>query len=236
MRGQSPLIVFSHGFHGCKTQSTFLMEALADAGYLVVAPDHKDAACGSGGMLGKAEEPFRDPSAWSDKTYKDRGDDISKLLDAMRRDSQWRQIDWSNVGLAGHSLGGYTVLGLAGSWPGWKLNSIRAVLALSPYCEPYIFKGRLDKVGVPVMFQGGTRDLGITPSVKRSFGCYDKTPAPAYFVEFQAAGHFAWTDLVTDYQDLAEHYSVAFFDRYLRGTSVVPLTMRVSGVSDLRIK
>lgn len=38
-----PIIVFSHGFGGCNTQSTFLMEALAQAGYLVLAPNHKDA-------------------------------------------------------------------------------------------------------------------------------------------------------------------------------------------------
>ena len=32
--------------------------------------------------------------------------------------------------LAGHSLGGYTVLALAGAWPSWKLANVRAVLAL----------------------------------------------------------------------------------------------------------
>ena len=39
----APLVVFSHGFGGSSTQSTFLMKALAGAGYLVVAPNHKDA-------------------------------------------------------------------------------------------------------------------------------------------------------------------------------------------------
>jgi len=53
-------------------------------------------------------------------------------------------------------------------------------------------------LGSPVMYQGGTKDLGITPSLKKSGGCYPKTPAPAYFVEFRGAGHFAWTDLTTN--------------------------------------
>ena len=35
----APLVIFSHGLYGCKTQSTFLMEALADNGYIVIAPD-----------------------------------------------------------------------------------------------------------------------------------------------------------------------------------------------------
>jgi predicted dienelactone hydrolase len=34
-----PLILFSHGFGGCNTQSEFLMHALAKAGYLVLAPN-----------------------------------------------------------------------------------------------------------------------------------------------------------------------------------------------------
>jgi len=40
-----PLILFSHGFGGCNTQSVFLMQALAKAGYLVLAPNHRDARC-----------------------------------------------------------------------------------------------------------------------------------------------------------------------------------------------
>lgn len=43
-----PIVVFSHGFHGCATQSCFLMTALASAGYLVVAPNHRDATCNGG--------------------------------------------------------------------------------------------------------------------------------------------------------------------------------------------
>ena len=42
-----PVVLFSHGFGGCNTQSVFLMEALARSGYFVLAPNHKDAHCGS---------------------------------------------------------------------------------------------------------------------------------------------------------------------------------------------
>ena len=68
-RTAAPLIVFSHGFSGCHTQSVFLMEAMADAGYLVVAPDHKDAGCGDRSRAGKPEEKFGQADNWSDKTY-----------------------------------------------------------------------------------------------------------------------------------------------------------------------
>jgi hypothetical protein len=43
-----PIIIFSHGFHGCATQSRFLMTAFAAAGYLVIAPNHRDATCNGG--------------------------------------------------------------------------------------------------------------------------------------------------------------------------------------------
>ena len=45
---KQPIIIFSHGFHGCATQSRFLMEAFASAGYIVFAPNHRDAVCNGG--------------------------------------------------------------------------------------------------------------------------------------------------------------------------------------------
>jgi predicted dienelactone hydrolase len=234
--GAAPLIVFSHGFTGCNTQSAFLMEAMADAGYLVLAPNHKDAKCGRL-PIGKPEEGFGRPGAWTASTYDDRRDDIMALVDALRRDRQWSsQIDWNRVGLAGHSLGGYTVLGLAGAWPSWKMASIKAVLALSPYCQPFIQKGNLSGISIPVMYQGGTRDPGITPFVKRAGGCYPKTSSPATFVEFTGAGHFAWTNVMSTYHGLIIRYSLAFLDKNLRGISGASFTVRQSGVSTLLTK
>jgi predicted dienelactone hydrolase len=232
----APLVVFSHGFHGCGTQSTFLTDALARAGYLIVAPNHKDASCDAQGRGGAgAEEPFRDPEAWSAETYKDRADDVTRLVAALREDPAWsRQIDWSRVGLAGHSLGGYTVLGLAGGWPAWKLAPVKAVLALSPYCMPFVVKGNLEGARIPIMYQGGTRDLGITPAAKNR--CFRETSSPAYFVEFTGAGHFAWTDLTDSRHELIEHYSIAFFDKHLKGSATADPARKRTGVRDLKVK
>ena len=47
--GPVPLVIFSHGFHGNRNQSTFLTASLARAGYLVLAPNHKDAIERGGG-------------------------------------------------------------------------------------------------------------------------------------------------------------------------------------------
>lgn len=218
-----PIILFSHGYTGCNTQSVFLMQALARAGYLVLAPNHADATCGSAWHLGKLgsqrlQEPLADPSKWNDATYKDRDADIESVLDAVLHEPslQGVPIDAKRVGLAGHSLGGYTALGLAGGWPSWKDPRIKAVLVFSPHVSPYIQKGELGRLNVPIMYQGGTLDLGETPFVKHAGGAYDLSSAPKYFVEFDGAGHLAWTDLNKRYQDLIDTYSVAFFDRYLK--------------------
>jgi len=228
----APLVIFSHGFHGMNTQSIFLMKALASDGYLVMAPNHRDAMMGGGGEF-KPEVSFKNASAWSDRTYRQRGDDIAKLLQFLHNDPAWtNKIDWSKVALAGHSLGGYTALALAGAWPSWKLPDIKAVLALSPYSEPFVVKGTLKDLHVPVMYQGGTRDFGITPFLKRPNGSFSQTSSPAYFVEFDKVGHFSFSNLNKDpaSQELICHYSVAFLDKYVRNQQSPTLDDKESGV------
>src|SRR5271156_4668330 len=231
-----PLILFSHGFTGCNTQSVFLMQALAKSGYLVLAPNHNDARCGTthstaGKLPPRSEEPLGNPDKWTDATYADRRADIEAVLDAALAQDSFAgvPIDKTRVGIAGHSLGGYTALGLAGAWPSWKDPRIKAVLALSPFCTPYVSKGALGKMNVPVMYQGGTLDLGITPFVRRPNGAYDLSSSPKYYIEFQGAGHLAWTSLNKTFQPQINTYSVAFFDLYLKQQSdpdpLAPLTV-----------
>jgi predicted dienelactone hydrolase len=218
-----PVIVFSHGFLGCGTQSSFLTEALAHAGYFVLAPNHHDARCGGGTPIGfpQLQQSFVKPDAWSEATYQDRATDVRAVLDAALASKSFEgvRVDRDRVALAGHSLGGYTVLGLAGAWPSWKDPRVKAVLALSPFCEPYVQKGGLAHLKIPVMYQGGTLDLGITPTVARPDGAYDSSSGPKIFVEFAGAEHFAWTDMIPKYQSIIVEYSVAFFDRYVRQDS-----------------
>jgi dienelactone hydrolase len=231
-----PVVIFSHGFHGCAQQSRFLTEALARRGYWVFAPNHRDARCGGGRGAGlRPEVPFRKPERWSDASHADRAEDVRAILGALADGPDpARPLDLGQLALVGHSLGGYTVLGLAGAWESWKLPGVRAVLALSPYAEPFLVHDTLRDLGAPVMYQGGTLDLGITPALRRPGGAYDRSPAPKYFVELGAAGHFAWTDLGGRAHSRILHYGLAFLDRYLRGASGDALTRSTPGVSTLR--
>jgi predicted dienelactone hydrolase len=231
----APVIIFSHGFHGSTTQSKFLMKALANAGYIVFAPNHQDSNKLNEHAM--PEDRFAQPNLWTDADYTDRRDDIVNLISSLKSDPNWSsKIDFSRMGLAGHSLGGYTVMGLAGGWPSWKLPGVKAVLALSPYIQPFIWKKTLGGIESPVMYQGGTMDFGISPSVKRLGGAFDETPSPAYLVDLEGAGHLAWTDITRRFQDSISRYSVAFFDKYVKGDATADVKTKLNDVADLRSK
>jgi len=239
-RDRKPVLLFSHGFHGCGTQSRFLMQAMAADGFIVFAPNHADATCdgGESSWSEKAAMPLTQPETWDATTYRDRADDFRKLIEAIKSDERFRgRVDWSRLGLVGHSLGGYTVLGLGGAWPEWKLPGVKAVLALSPYAQPFDVKKTLPGLAAPVMYQSGTLDLGIKPALHRELGAYDQSPAPKYYVEFDKAGHFAWTNVGRAERSGIVFYSLAFLDHYVKGAAADPAFARSRpGVADYRFQ
>jgi predicted dienelactone hydrolase len=234
-----PLILFSHGFGGCAQQSSTLAGALADAGYAVLAPNHKDEGCdrflgnlaaalGAGGL--RPQQPFTQPAAWSQDTEIGRRDDMEALLTFALRHSPYKEaIDPNSIALMGHSLGGYTVLALAGGWESWRDPRFKCVLALSPYIAPFLVHQRMGDIAVPVMYQTGTRDIGIGPVILRKQGGYEQTKAPKYLLELQGAGHFAWTELNPEFQKTVADYAIAFFDRELRAKPAPLLDGSASG-------
>jgi pimeloyl-ACP methyl ester carboxylesterase len=246
-----PVVLFSHGFSGCSIQSLYLTEALARAGYIVVAPDHKDAMCkvdqpARVNLLELADRPTNQKS-YSDASYKDRDVDLESALDDILRDPDFRpRVDANRIAGAGHSLGGYTILGMAGAWPRWKDPRIKAVLLLSPVVRPFLDNGGLRQIHIPVMFQGGTRDFAITPQVDKSGGAYDMSNPPKYFVEFKDAGHLDWSNWACglrkyvpdcanlDKPRLINTYALAFLNRYIKGVPQPVLERPNSELADLR--
>lgn len=234
--GPAPVLFFSHGFGACETSSNFLKTTLAARGYWVFAPRHADARCGSR-RASAPTVPFGKPAEWTDATYLDRANDLLAIHGALQASARYaKRLDFSRVGYVGHSLGGYTVVGLAGAWPAWGTPpGVRAVLALSPYIEPFVLRHTMAKLSVPIMFQGGTADNGVTPFVTRRGGAYDSAPAPKYLVVFAGATHEAWGDRRDESHDDIVAYSVAFLDRYVRDRPpVATLTSAAPGVATIR--
>jgi Predicted dienelactone hydrolase len=234
----NPLILFSHGYLGVADQTIFLTEELARRGYIVAGLNHADS------LFERREKPlpppnFGRPETWDDAKYRDRKEDLVALLDHLlklndEKDSWlFHRIDPKQIGALGHSLGGYTVLGLVGGWDSWRDERIKACVALSPYSLPFVRSPKASEKGirVPVMFQGGTLDFGITPFIGP---LYEKLPAPKYFLTLKSETHFGWTNFASLGQtttecikkgnpELITNYTAAFFDCHLRGQPAAEL-------------
>jgi predicted dienelactone hydrolase len=211
--GPLPLLIFSHGDNSFATQSVFITEQLARAGYVVVATNHDDSQV----------PPFATPEVWTVDSCFNRRDDVAALLDHAPT-----KFEISGpIGFVGHSLGGYTGLAMAGALPSWKDDRIQVVLAYSPYNRPLALLGSYENVVAPVMLQGGLLDTGITPTLPAVFEALKSTK---YFVEFISANHLAWTNTTClDSPDAEQcivseplarlilEYSIPFLDATVRG-------------------
>ena len=245
-----PLVVFSHGFGGCGLQSIFFTEELARHGYVVAAPDHRDATVcaieerSTRLLWTRPAAPFHAPDRWSERSHADRRDDVLAVIRIVADDRELgRVVDTRQLAIAGHSLGGYTALGIAGAWPSWKAPGVKAVLAFSPYAAPFVDHGALGALDVPVMYQGAQFDWGITPLLEGAKGAYAQSRPPKYFLKLAGGSHFEWTNLVClGERDTAsclkdrpnayriDRYAIEFLDRYLKDKPSPLLGRKASGV------
>ncbi|MBX3172529.1 MAG: alpha/beta fold hydrolase [Candidatus Eremiobacteraeota bacterium] len=233
---RAPVVIFSHGWRGVNHQSAPLMRALARAGYVVVAPNHKDALFGTG-IPPDPQVSFDEPTMWTADTYRDRAEDLASVWAALKSEYKNR-VDPERLVLMGHSLGGYTAMGLSGAVPAWDSYGFkpRAVVCFSPFTTPYLAHGSL-ALRAPVMYQGGSEDDFITPPVARPDGTYARSSKPKVFVEFEGAVHTSWSVLDPDYEEPIEAYTLAFLDHFVKGKPLAPiLRQRPAGVSDLRLE
>lgn len=102
--GKRPLIVMSHGTGGAGMQMMWLGRALAARGFIAAAVDHHGNT---------RAEPSFDPRGFM--LVWERATDISRVIDRLLADPVFGPvIDPAQIGAAGFSLGGYTVIALAG--------------------------------------------------------------------------------------------------------------------------
>lgn len=192
--GPRPLVVLSPGYGACRTASSFFTETLARRGYIVVALEHKDSVCAAKKLPPAVD--FLNVSSWTDANFADRTLDVKRALDLMLADPKLGPvIDQTKIGGLGHSLGGYTIFGMAGGWQSWYDSRIRSVALMAPYLTPYWTRSQVAAVSVPKLYEGGSNDL---PSVlvRVPFGIYDASAANKTLIEINGAGHIAWTNSV----------------------------------------
>lgn len=99
-----PLILLSHGTGGSAQQMEWLGRVLARAGFIAAAVDHPG---------NNATEPY---TAEGFTLWWERATDLSNVLDGLLADVEFGpRIDTTRIGAAGFSIGGYTVMELAGA-------------------------------------------------------------------------------------------------------------------------
>jgi predicted dienelactone hydrolase len=99
-----PLILLSHGTGGSARQLAWLGTALARAGFIAVAIDHP----GNNGVA--------DPTVQGFTLWWLRARELSMALDTVLANPAFGpRIDKTRIGAAGFSLGGYTVIAIAGA-------------------------------------------------------------------------------------------------------------------------
>lgn len=101
--GTFPVILLSHGYRGNWRNQNWLATKLASQGYIVAAVDHP-------GTTSFDQSPKQAAKWW------ERPQDVSRVLNYLLSEAPWKQSAIAdNVSAIGHSLGGWTVMQLAGA-------------------------------------------------------------------------------------------------------------------------
>ena len=256
--GPYPLIIFNHGLYASGIRSLPLTEHLAGQGFIVAAPDFTDTKPldfvtivatdrikGTEGITNAQDvlevlDDFSHVMADNREVLLDYLEKfrlkksrsvIDSMLELNRTDNSpfYGMIDENAIGMAGHSLGGLTTLGLIGKHydPEMKDDRIKAALILS--APAYPFEGITTYIDTPVMVIHGEYDLpSLKPDVLRRV-TYDNASAPKYYAVIKNCSHFAFSntpcknyDSIPECQDcdskvkVINYYSTAFFKRYLK--------------------
>lgn len=208
-KAPAPVILFSHGLGGARTNSVYLGEHWASRGYVAVFMQHP----GSDESVWKNVPQDERLSAMKDAASVDnallRIKDVSVVLDALTR---WnatdghmleKRLDLAHVGMSGHSFGAVTTQAVSGqSFPFSPIDPrerrISAAVMMSPSMprrgDP---KKAFASVSIPWLLMTGTHDEAPIgkQTAKSRLEVFPLLPAgDKYQVVFDGAEHSAFSD------------------------------------------
>lgn len=211
-RGRFPLILFSHGACGRNTSASYLMQALAAAGFVVAAPPHPGHTDADGRDACRANRA---------DTFLNRVPDLQFVIDGMlaldaQRGSRFaRRLRRDAIGLTGMSFGGFTTL-LAGQ----REPRLRAILPMVPGGIAALDPG---DVAVPTLVIGAELDHSVGfPASEEAFA---RLAGPRFLVELLGGDHLSVSDdcfplcgtlSQEEGNRLVVRYALPFFRRYLK--------------------
>ena len=234
--GVFPLIVFSHGNGGIRSQNAYWCEHIASHGYVVMSPDHT----GNSAVTAIGDEVIPYNNEGRPASAVDRPRDLMFLIDTMTQmnsggDSRFTgKIDIEHIGASGHSFGGYAATAVADMDS--RIDAIAPMAAVNRERTNYT---------CPAMVLLATEDatIGLDGNARiRQY--YEESKGSRYLVELVNGGHYSFTEMyqvnphfgdgvgkgqrITDGEEIVyipmerafeitNAYTTAFFGRYIKG-------------------
>lgn len=169
--GQFPLISFAHGYNnpGKKGYECYaeMNTDLAAAGYVVIVPE-------------SSSFPLECAKLWMDQIHS---------IDYLKSSDLADRIDFTQVGLLGHSMGGGATYHAAGLSDVVQAQNIGAAVALHPQITSPAKLHPITNSLVPIFFGTGSKDDVVSPDSVKS--AYEQTDGVAkVFTELDGADHF----------------------------------------------
>lgn len=241
--GPAPVVIFSHGLGGSRDGAVYLLNHLAEHGYVAVAVQHPGSdtpAVFPGGTVNQTG--LR--NAITPGAAADRFRDIPFALDELEKmnasDARLKgRMDMTKVGMSGHSYGAITTLALAGQGfgPGGGFSfgdaRLKAAIAMSPSKPRQGDPAQVfASIRIPTFHMTGTNDQNpldsSDPASNRKVPYQNIANADKYLIVFKDGDHMIFSGRTFQggprasdpkFHALIQKSSLAFWDAYLRGNA-----------------
>jgi fermentation-respiration switch protein FrsA (DUF1100 family) len=224
--GHFPLIVFSHGFTASGPDYRSVLKPWVAQGYVVAAPTFP---LSSGGA----------PGGPTILDYPNQPGDVSFVITQMLRldhtvlSPLYNLIDPGSIGVAGHSLGAVTTLGVADNscCLDHRINAAVSIAGIElPFAGGTFFSGHTS----PLLLIHGTADQTVPYGASQQLFADDRSST--YFLTLDGAPHTAFFD---PWGPVITTTVLAFFDKYLKhssGAHQILVSGTVPGVASIQFR
>ena len=197
-----PIVIFSHGLGGHKTQNSINIEELVSQGYVVVAPDHTYDANVTIFEDGTTidfqsglEDDISEQEFWDNRLpqVNTRAGDIKFIIDilqTMKNNNLYKILDFDKIGVFGHSFGGATSIIAS-----WNDSRVKACLNLDGWFVPIVDEIINTGLKIPFCYIGLENWINTPQNYEKVYNFFNNCQSDSYFIKVKNTKHFDYADL-----------------------------------------